>query len=713
MNQPPPNSKLGLSAGESTFAYLIGITFGVAFSVYITGELSGILFHFNRPGAGIAEAPKILFNWFTTLGNPKNAWPIQYRQYVANPVLFYSLYLIILIAGAFLFKFGKELFTGKLFKKKDGNVASWAKNKDIKSLIVKGPSRGRLVLGKVNNKVIATEPRQSVIVLGPTQTGKTTGFAVPSILEWDGPVVAASVKNDLVKDTYKWRKTQGDVWLFDPTRSTGSEYDEVWAGWSPLSAAKDWGGARKVSSWLCSASKSKGGGGLENGDFWMNAAEKMMSPFLFAAAVGGKDMGTVLKWIDTNEESEILKILAKAGVSEATTAFNAHMGRDEKTKSSILTTAETIIDAYADPMVCESAKNPKIFPSELLNGGKNTLYLCAPSHEQARLQPIFTALVALMKSSAYELSGKISGPIDPPLLMVIDEAANIAPLEDLDAIASTAAGIGIQLVTIFQDMAQIEARYKEKARTVVNNHRAKIILSGISDTGTLEYVSKICGDEEVDQSSTSISAQGERSTTESKQSRNLATGSLLRKMKFGEGIVVYGSLAPAKLKLRMWFNDPRLTSLTKGKDLSGMLNTPNGGQFSYKKKASLPEMGSVIQSPNSDTLTKNELKQPGVAPGAQTPLPGAQSVPGYNADGVIANPQQPLDQPSELPSEASSQFSNNKFNSEEFTEGGQFSKKYFADKHSASEQSSPSSVKKEEEEDPVSKIPSFKKPKWS
>jgi type IV secretion system protein VirD4 len=234
----------------------------------------------------------------------------------------------------FLARFLRGLWTGA--GRKDLNQAQWAKAKDIKTLIVPHAGiKGRLVLGRSNGKLIATEPRQSVIVMGPTQTGKTTGFAVPAILEWDGPVIAASVKNDLVKDTFKWRQTQGEVWLFDPTRSTGFDYEDVRAGWSPLSQAIDWGGARKVSSWLCKANKSAGGG-LSDGDFWFSAAEKMMSPYLFAAAVGGKDMATILRWIDTQEEREVMSILQRAGVPEAMTAFEANMKRDERTKSSIL-----------------------------------------------------------------------------------------------------------------------------------------------------------------------------------------------------------------------------------------------------------------------------------------------------------------------------------------------------------------------------------------
>ena len=43
--------------------------------------------------------------------------------------------------------------------------------------------------------------------------------------------------------------------------------------------------------------------------------------------------------------------------------------------------------------------------------------------------------------------------------MVLDEAAHIAPLPELDGLAATCASHGIQLVTVWQDLAQVRARY--------------------------------------------------------------------------------------------------------------------------------------------------------------------------------------------------------------------------------------------------------------
>jgi type IV secretion system protein VirD4 len=182
--------------------------------------------------------------------------------------------------------------------------------------------------------------------------------------------------------------------------------------------------------------------------------------------------------------------------------------------------------------------------------GAHTLYVVAPSHEQRRLRPLFQTLIASILSAAYERASENGGRIEPALLVVLDEAANIAPLRDLDTLASTAAGQGIQLVSIFQDLAQVSTRYAERAATVVNNHRAKVLLSGISDPATLEYASRLLGDEEVMQASVTRGEHGERSRTESTAYRSLAPAHVLRGVRPGDGVLVYGHLSPSRLSLR-------------------------------------------------------------------------------------------------------------------------------------------------------------------
>jgi type IV secretion system protein VirD4 len=153
-------------------------------------------------------------------------------------------------------------------------------------------------------------------------------------------------------------------------------------------------------------------------------------------------------------------------------------------------------------------------------------------------------------SYAFTTATRQGRPLDPPLLVVLDEAAHIAPLAELDGLAATCASHGIQLVTVWQDLAQVRARYGARAPTVLNNHRAKLFLPGIADPDTLEYASQLIGDEEVSQPSVTRDARSGYSTTATRTPRRLLPPSALRRLPRGQAVLVYGTLPPARLHLQ-------------------------------------------------------------------------------------------------------------------------------------------------------------------
>jgi type IV secretion system protein VirD4 len=211
--------------------------------------------------------------------------------------------------------------------------------------------------------------------------------------------------------------------------------------------------------------------------------------------------------------------------------------------------------------VAASAHQPDIDPAALLDGC-NTLFLCGPAHEQYRVQGVFSALVSAVVNAAVERVERVrrGAVLEPPLLVVLDEAANIAPVRDLDTLASTAAGLGIQLVTVCQDLAQLSTRYgPDRARTIANNHRAKVVLSGIADVGTLDTLSGLAGDQAVrEETVTSDLRDGRRSTSSAIAYRRLAPADELRRIHPGEGVLIYGHLPVARLTLRPWYREAAL-----------------------------------------------------------------------------------------------------------------------------------------------------------
>jgi type IV secretion system protein VirD4 len=433
-----------------------------------------------------------------------------------------------------------------------GRGARWATRRDLRALLVehRAPHPGRLALGTVPGRLrpglVAGERAQSVVVVGPTQSGKTTALAVPAILAWEGPVVAASVKSDLLRTTQGRRHERGRVWCIDPTGSTGARQST----WSPLTVCQDWQEARRMAADL--AETARADGTTADGEFWSATAAKLLAPLFFAAARDGRAMADVVRWVDTQEASEVSIILEQAGVGEALDAARASWCRDERTRSSVYTTAETILAPFAG-----APSTTDVFEPVDLLGGNHTLYLCAPAHDQRRLRGYFTALTQQVLSHAFAQATRAGRPLDPPLLVVLDEAAHIAPLPELDGLAATCASHGIQLVTVWQDLAQVRARYGSRAPTVLNNHRAKVFLPGIADPDTLDYASRLIGDEEVTLPSETRDPKGGRSTTSTRGPRRLLPPEDLRCFTRGEAVLVYGTLPPARLRLRPWFATPR------------------------------------------------------------------------------------------------------------------------------------------------------------
>ena len=149
-------------------------------------------------------------------------------------------------------------------------------------------------------------------------------------------------------------------------------------------------------------------------------------------------------------------------------------------------------------------------------------------------------------------------PLDPALMLLLDEAAHVAPLRTLPTIAATGAGQGIQLCTVWQDLSQIDNAYKRRAQTVVNNHTARVYLPGQGDYGTLDQLSKTVGEHTVERRTVSVDDAGRATRSLGSHDLRLAPPDYLRTLPADTAIVVYGRDPAMKLTTTAWFDDPTL-----------------------------------------------------------------------------------------------------------------------------------------------------------
>jgi len=523
---------------------------GTALCCWAVGGIAAVLGGHGWRDIAASGSLRILIRVLARPRNPASAWPPRLRGDMPGPFAFWSLFGAVVSSGMATWRVALRMAKRRKTRRQQAQSdVGWATAKDLDPLTVRFQGGGRLVVGRFGRRLVAVERSQSVLVVGPTQSGKTSGVAIPAILEWDGPIVATSVKTDLLDASSIWRRRRGRVLVFDPAGVSGLPG----ASWSPLLEAATWSGAKRAAAGLCSVQR-EAGRSPEDAAFWGTLAQKLLAPMLLAASSTGATMQDVISWVDTGAAGTVLDALEALGAKEALEAAQASFSREERQLASVYATAEAAVAAFGDERADAPVDREVIDVPALFSGGSDTLFLVAPSHDQERLRPAFVALLRCVLDEGFTRAAR-HGKLDPPLLVVLDEAANIAPPSNLDALASTAASHGIQLVTVFQDFAQIEARYGQRAATVVNNHRAKLICSGIADPATLDHISRLIGDARHGVESVTVDMNGVTSTTFGEDERRLAPASSLRRLDPGEAVLLYGHLPPARVSLRNAYRD--------------------------------------------------------------------------------------------------------------------------------------------------------------
>lgn len=439
--------------------------------------------------------------------------------------------------------------------------------------------RGRIVVGKVGGSLVAALPRQSVVGFGPPGSGKTSALAVPAVLEWDGPVVVCSVTSEIMSITMPVRSSHGrKAWVYDPA---GSAEGVVRMGWNPIPQCADFQKATRLAHHLVSLSDLSS---VAQGDFWQSAASDLLGPLLHAAAIAHRSIEDVMAWLSDPRSASTQEPDGKASPAFAMalaildgstdldaqiasrTLRGATVGTASDTMLSFATTARVALKVFSTRAGIESTKVRPSIDFDALLDSDDTLYIVGTEDVQDELRPIFVGLIDALLTRVGERVNR-GERARKPLLLLLDEAANSAPLTDLPRYAATLRSRDVQLVTLFQDYGQVVRRWgRDQAHSVVSNHLARVLLPGLADTELLESFSKLLGERFVI-SPTVSQGPGGASTSETQRWERLAPIDELRTLADGQAVLVHANTAPAKVDLRPYYEQPQW------KHLGGWLNT--------------------------------------------------------------------------------------------------------------------------------------------
>ncbi|HEY4929061.1 MAG TPA: type IV secretory system conjugative DNA transfer family protein [Acidimicrobiales bacterium] len=343
------------------------------------------------------------------------------------------------------------------------------------------------------------EAQQSVLALGPPRSGKTSALLIPNVLSAHGAVVTTSTKPDVLDATREARSMLGTCHLFDPTGSVDDRPGVHRLRWSPLTGCSSWRTALSAARSLVLVGSGGAGAARTEGSHWTERAQALLAPLLHAAAIEGADMRTVLTWVDRRQALPAQQAFSGPAGDDRAIARDLLDGivtTDERELSGIWSTASGALGGFRSTQALAATCNPDFDPVNFVRSA-DTLYIAAPAHHQSLVAPLVVGLIDDVRRAAYGRAASGLERSDPPVVLALDELANVAPLPELPSMVSEGGGQGLVTLACFQDLSQARHRWPGQADGFPSLFGTTVVLPGIGDVATLEALSVLAGDEEL------------------------------------------------------------------------------------------------------------------------------------------------------------------------------------------------------------------------
>jgi type IV secretory pathway TraG/TraD family ATPase VirD4 len=298
--------------------------------------------------------------------------------------------------------------------------------------------------------------------------------------------------------------------------------------------------------------------GTTDANFWQSSAEQAVRALLHAAALGGCNASDLYRWsLSAVHAREAVMILATSPAAAQAwhQGLDSIISADPRQRDSVWAMVSIAFAALADPRVLDAVSpgdNEHLDPADIL-ANNGTVYLLGTSTGAAATAGLVGAFLEdVLEVARRKAAGSPASRLDPPLSMVLDEAANY-PLPSLASLMSDGGGSGIATTVVLQSLAQARAVWGEHAASAIWDAAiVKLILGGGSNARDLDDLSRLIGQRTKPTTSTSTGPQGGRSTSTSTTQVPILEPAKLRTLPFGTAVLLLRSAPPIVLTMAPW-----------------------------------------------------------------------------------------------------------------------------------------------------------------
>ncbi|MCX4865644.1 type VI secretion protein [Streptomyces sp. NBC_00825] len=299
------------------------------------------------------------------------------------------------------------------------------------------------------------------VVYGPAATRRPT--AVQAIREADGPALVVTSDPTVWAETKDARAKLGPVLVYDPGHLCDTP---ARLHWSPTAGCEKPDTAAARSAALLAPVRPQARIDAATAD----TAETLLQCWLHAAAIDGRPFRQVHRWALGGSAHEPVRLLRThpkaasglAGLLES--ALTAHPERREMAQELTVRAFGALSSVHIREACTPNRADSLALESFAGEGG--TLYVVGEPIEDPRsgpgAMPLLTALTAHVVEHGRRMAARSTdGRLDPPMTLVLDDIAAVAPLPRLPELLANGRATGLPTLALLRSREQARARWPQ------------------------------------------------------------------------------------------------------------------------------------------------------------------------------------------------------------------------------------------------------------
>jgi type IV secretory pathway TraG/TraD family ATPase VirD4 len=333
-------------------------------------------------------------------------------------------------------------------------------------------------------------------IMGP-RSGKTTCFAIPFVMEAPGNVLCTSNKSDILKATRGYREQLGKIWILDPQGITDERCTWYWNPITYVAAGlrngrddRDIRAEALASRWAFSAGIKSSGEG--NSSYFTGEAKRLIMRLLLAASVLKRPVTDVVAWVNNTDDSTPVTALRQAGLTTHGNQLRKTMDLPSPQGPGVYDTAAAIVSflTYQSviPWVTPGPGREEFSPEAFVDTHHTeTLYSLSREGIGSMGALVTSLTVAICEAAERRAEHSPRERLEVPLILVLDEIANVCKWEDLPTLYSHYGSRGIIPIAFLQSLEQGRNVWGDDGMSALVGQSTNVLIGAGTKSSTLSH----------------------------------------------------------------------------------------------------------------------------------------------------------------------------------------------------------------------------------